>query len=147
MTSLNQKKIVKEGLMADLSILAQESQTYQEFEKKFIEEYSDGQPLVPEEKKMLQKLFSETEALMEMQSTKILEVVKRPVSKEIVTMICEVANDFGLKKIPNKKWASTVGLVRFIVERLDKRDRIKFVRIVKNLRESMGVEEYIINLD
>jgi len=144
---LNTKKVLKEGLMAELGILAQESQTYQEFEKKFIEEYGEGQPLQSEEKKLLQKLFSETKALAEARRTGILEVVKGSVDKEIVTMICEVANDFGVKKIPNKKWASTVGLVRFIVERLDKKDRVRFVKIVKNLREGMGVEEYIINID
>ena len=33
---VNTKKALKEGLMAELEILAQESQTYQEFEKKFI---------------------------------------------------------------------------------------------------------------
>ena len=144
---VNTKKALKEGLMAELEILAQESQTYQEFEKKFIEEYGEGQPLQSEEKSLLQKLFGEAKALAEIRKAGIVEVVKSPVNREIVTMICEVANDFGVRKIPNKKWASTVGLVRFIVERLDKKDRIRFVKIVKNLRESMGVEEYIINVD
>lgn len=146
MSELTVKKPVKESVMADLSLLAQESQTYQEFEKKFMEEYGEGKPLAPEEKELLQVLFDEAQTIKEASKTGLLEVVKKPVSREIITMICEVASDFGVQKLPKKKWSSTVSLVRYIAERLDKKDRIEFVKSVKTLRETMGIEEYVINL-
>jgi hypothetical protein len=146
MSELTVKKPVKEGVMADLSLLAQESQTYQEFEKKFMQEYGEGKPLAPEEKELLQALFDEAQTMKEASKTGLLEVVKKPVSREIVTMICEVASDYGVQKLPKKQWSSTVSLVRYITEKLDKKDRIEFVKTVKSLRESMGIEEYVINL-
>lgn len=146
MSELTVKKPVKEGVMADLSLLAQESQTYQEFEKKFMQEYSEGKPLAPEEKELLQALFDEAQTMKEASKTGLLEVVKAPVSREVVSMIREVASDFGVQKLPKKRWSSTISLVQYIVERLDKKDRIEFVKTVKNLRETMGIEEFIIKL-
>lgn len=144
MSELTVKKPVKEGVMADLNLLAQESQTYQEFEKKFMQEYSEGKPLAPEEKELLQALFDEAQTMKEASKTGLLEVVKKPVSREIVTMICEVASDYGVQKLPKKQWSSTISLVRYIAERLENKDRVAFVKTVKSLRESMGIEEYII---
>jgi hypothetical protein len=146
MSELTVKKPVKEGVMADLSLLAQESQTYQEFEKKFMQEYGEGKPLAPEEKELLQAVFDEAQTMKEASKTGLLEVVKEPVSREVITMICEVASDYGVQKLPKKQWSSTVSLVRYITEKLDKKDRIEFVKTVKSLRESMGIEEYVINL-
>ena len=146
MSELAVKKPVKESVMAELNLLAQESQTYQEFEKKFMEEYSQGKPLAPEEKDLLQAVFDEAQTMKEAAKTGLLEVVKKPVRREVVTMICEVASDFGVQKLPKKQWSSTVSLVRYITEKLDKKDRIEFVKTVKSLRESMDIEEYIINL-
>lgn len=144
MSELTVKKPVKEGVMADLNLLAQESQTYQEFEKKFMQEYSEGKPLAPEEKELLQAVFDEAQTMKEASKTGLLEVVKKPVSREIVTMICEVASDYGVQKLPKKQWSSTISLVRYIAERLENKDRVAFVKTVKSLRESMGIEEYII---
>jgi len=146
MSELTIKKPVKEGVMSDLNLLAQQSQTYQEFEKKFMEEYGEGKPLASEEKDLLRALFDEAQTMGEATKTGLLEVVKKPVSREIVTMICEVANDFGVQKLPKKQWPSTVSLVRYIAEKLDKKNRVEFVKAVKILRESMGIEEFIINL-
>ena len=146
MSELAVKKPVTEGVISDLNLLAQESQTYQEFEKKFIQQYGEDKPVSPEEKELLQALFDEAQTMKEATKTGLLEVVKKPVSREIVTMICEVANDFGVQKVPKKQWASTVGLVRYIAEKLDKKDRVEFIKAVKILRESMGVEEFVINL-
>jgi hypothetical protein len=146
MSELTVKKPVKEGVMADLSLLAQESQTYQEFEKKFMQEYGEGKPLAPEEKELLQALFDEAQTMKEASKTGLLEVVKEPVSREVITMICEVASDYGVQKLPKKQWSSTVSLVRYITEKLDKKDRIEFVKTIKSLRESMEIEEYVINL-
>lgn len=147
MSELIVKKPVKEGVMSELNLLAQQSQTYQEFEKKFMEEYGEGRPLVPEEKELLRVLFDEAQTMKEATKTGLLEVVKEPVSREIITMICEVASDFGVQRVPKKRWSSTVSLVRYIAEKLDRKDRVEFVKAVKILRESMGVEEFIIKLD
>ena len=144
MSELTVKNMVKESVMAELNLLAQESQTYQEFEKKFMQEYSEGKPLAPEEKELLQAVFDEAQTMKEAAKTGLLEVVKKPVSREIVTMICEVASDFGVQKLPKKQWSSTISLVRYVAERLENKDRVAFVKTVKSLRESMGIEEYII---
>jgi len=146
MSELAVKKPVKESVMAELNMLAQESQTYQEFEKKFKEEYSEGQQLAPEEIELLQKLYAEAQTMKEASKTGLLEVVKKPVRREVVAMICEVASDFGVQKLPKKQWSSTVSLVQYITEKLDKKDRLEFVKTVKNLRESMNIEEFIIKL-
>ena len=134
MSELTVKKPVKESVMADLSLLAQESQTYQEFEKKFMEEYGEGKPLAPEEKELLQAVFDEAQTMKEASKTGLLEVVKKPICREVVAMICEVASDFGVQKLPKKRWSSTVGLVRYIAERLDKKDRVEFVKTVRSMR-------------
>lgn len=145
-SKLTIKQSVKEGIMAELNLLAQESQTYQEFEKRFMQEYSEGKPLEPEERELLQALFAEVQTMKEASKTRLLEIVKTPIPKEVVVMICEIASDYGVQKLPKKQWASTVSLVQYITEKLDKKDRIEFVKTIKNLRESMGIEEYIINI-
>jgi hypothetical protein len=146
MNELTSKKVVKEGLMAELDILAQESNSYQEFEQKFKEEYSEGQQLAPEEKELLQQLYDAAKSVKEARKTGLLEVFSQPIDRAVVTMICEVASEFGVQKLPKKQWSSTTKLVRYLVEKVDKKDRIEFVKTVKNLRESMGADEYIINL-
>jgi hypothetical protein len=146
MNELTGKKTVKESVMAELDILAQESNSYQEFEQKFKEEYSEGQQLAPEEKELLQQLYDAAKSIKEAKKSGLIEVVSAPLSKEVVAMIYEVAEVFGVQKLPKKQWKSTVSLVRYIAERLDKKDRIEFAKAVKSLRESRGIEEFVIKL-
>lgn len=139
------KTYVTESIMADLDLLAQESKTYKEFEKKFMQDYSDGKMLSPDEVELLKQLYNTAKGLSETKKSKIIEVTSQPVSREILTMIFEVASDYGVKKLPKKQWSSTTKLIQFICEKIDKTQRTDFLKNIKLLRESMGIEEFVID--
>lgn len=145
-TTLSAGKVrVKEGVMAELDLLAQESKTYKEFEKKFMQDYNNGSPLSPDEVELLTQLYNSAKGLSESKKNKMVEVVSQPVSREILTMIFEVAQDYGVKKLPVKPWSSTTKLVQYLCEKVEKSQRVSFLKSVKLLRESMNIEEFIID--
>jgi len=146
LSELTGEKSVKEGLMAELDLLAQESSSYQEFEQKFKKEYSEGQQLDPEEKQLLQQLYNNAKDTKEARKTNILEAFFQPISREVIAMIYEVADQFGVQKLPKKRWSSTTKLIEYLAKKVDKNQRVEFIKTAKNLRESMDADEYIINL-
>jgi hypothetical protein len=147
MNELQGRQIQKEGIMSDINLLAQESGTFDDFMKSFIQEFSDNKPIAAEEKEMLQQIFDDAKAVQEGKKTGLIEVVSAPIGREIVTMIYEVAADYGAKNLPNKQWKSTTKLVRFLCEKIDKKHRVEFVKSVKTIREAMDINEFTINLD
>lgn len=144
---LQGRQIQKEGVMSDINLLAQESATFDDFMKSFIQEFGDNKPVDANEKEMLQVIFDDAKTVQEGRKTGLVEVVSAPIGREIVTMIYEVAAEFGAKNLPKKQWKSTTKLVRFLYEKIDKKDRIEFVKSVKTIREVMDINEFTINLD
>ena len=75
----------------------------------------------------------------------LIEVTSQLVSPEVLLMILDVASDYGVKNVPIKQWHSVTKLVQYLCERIEKTQRVEFIKNVKTIRECMGIEEFVLN--
>lgn len=146
------KQRLYESIGADLDVLAQESSSFEQFVAK-IKSDPDYMELDVNDTQVvsfLQTIYDGVVDVKEARGFTIAEAVKSPIRLEVVLMITELAEGYGVK-IPThtesgvkKRWNTITKMAEYAVRGIDPSNRKSFIKDVMRIKKAINNDEIVI---
>lgn len=158
---LKEAQALYESIGADLDILAQESSSFRQFISKIKSspEYKKLDITDPQVNSFLLTIYDSADGLSEARGFTIkkhnagsvlAEVVRSPIRSEVVLMITELAEGYGVK-IPThtesgvkKRWNTITKMAEYAVRGIGPSNRKSFIKDVMRIKKAINNDEIVI---